>query len=137
MGIEIILLISFYIFIYGIFRLLQEIYLKKNYILYIIVKNQEEQIEGYLRYIFTHLNKAFAPYTIVVLVEHSKDETSEIVGRLARKMSFIVREINDFDEWLIQIRKDGEKRIYIWDIRNVKKIDELNNISKTRLKPRA
>lgn len=137
MGVQIILLVIFYIFIYGIFRLLQERYYKENIILYIAVKNQEEVVEGLLRYIFYKLKKEALPFKVEVIIEHSEDRTYDIVIRLAGKMSFIVREINNFDELCRSFAEETERRICIWDIRKFKDINEIDELINTGFELRA
>ncbi len=79
--------------IFGLYKILKELKAGDIYTLYLIVKDQEDYVEGYLRNVVKRIKREGIPGRLVVLVGSSRDQTGEIVQRLSRKLSFIVREI--------------------------------------------
>lgn len=80
-------------------------------ILYLVVKNQENCLEGIIRNLFRYLQKQETFLQIVLLVEDSPDQTLAIAQRLARFFSFEVYAIRDLEEWVISnsFKEDGAK----------------------------
>ncbi len=94
MGILLMLAGVIIITIFGLYKILKELKAGDIYTLYLIVKDQEDYVEGYLRNVVKRIKREGIPGRLVVLVGASRDQTGAIVQRLARKLSFIVREIN-------------------------------------------
>jgi len=68
--------------------------------LYLVVKNQENCLEGIVRNLFRYLHKQEISLRIVLLVEDYPDQTLAIAQRLARCFSFEVNSIRNLEEWI-------------------------------------
>lgn len=64
----------------------------------LILGNQEERIEGLLRYLVQKTKSWGIRGSLVVWVGQSTDQTALIVKKMAQDLSFIVREINYFSK---------------------------------------
>lgn len=71
-----------------------------DFSLYLVVKNQENYLEGIVRSLFRYLQKQETSLRLVLLVEDSLDQTLAIAQRLARNFSFEVIAIRNLEEWL-------------------------------------
>lgn len=103
------------ILIYGIYRVREELGRRDYPLLCILVRNQEDYIEGMMRDVVSYIRGRDLPYSLLVLVDSSGDRTLEIIERMSRKMSFIVREIKSPGEWKDFIENMGVFTRESWD----------------------
>ncbi|MBZ4654241.1 MAG: hypothetical protein JG781_1580 [Peptococcaceae bacterium] len=61
-------------------------------VLYIVVNNQAETIEGILRQLVKGIRRRGFPGTVIIIDDFSQDETMEILKRLERELDFIVHQ---------------------------------------------
>jgi hypothetical protein len=117
--------------LYGLYVLYREFSSGLDMQLYILVKDQEENIEGIIRYIIWAIKKQSYPGQLIINCESSSDSTMEIIGRLSDNLSFIVREIKS--EWHI-FANYGVRRnsaCHMIDIRGKKGLPkEITTVSK-------
>ena len=90
-------------------------------ILYLVVKNQENCLEGIVRNLFRYLHKQETSLRIVLLVEDSPDQTLAIAQRLARFFSFEVYAIEDLEEWIISNSFKEDRAKVLLDLREKNK----------------
>lgn len=112
-------IIIIYLF-YGVYALHRERKRDINLQLCILVKKQEENIEGIIRYLVEKISRQCFPGQLVIIDEGSSDRTVEILNKLAKKMSFIVREIKRESSRTAEIEEIPEKECYLVDIREKK-----------------
>lgn len=61
-------------------------------VLYIVVRNQADTIEGILRQLVKGIRKTGFPGQVIVIDDYSGDETVEILKRLGQEFDFIVQQ---------------------------------------------
>lgn len=109
-------IIIIYLF-YGLYALHRERERGINLQLCILVKKQEENIEGIIRYLVGKISMQCFPGQLVIIDVGSSDQTEEILKKLAKKMSFIVREIKNESSLTVEFEEEPEKERYLVDIR--------------------
>jgi len=73
---------------------------QEDFNLYLVVKNQENCLEGIIRSLYRYLERQETALQLFLVVEDFYDQTLDIAQRLARRYNFEVLPINDLDEWL-------------------------------------
>lgn len=56
-------------------------------VLYVVVKNQADTVEGILRYLVQGIRRRGFPGTVIIIDDYSQDETMEILTRLAQELN--------------------------------------------------
>jgi hypothetical protein len=85
--------------------------------LYLVVKDQENCLEGIVRNLFSYLHNEEELLRLILLVESSADQTMAIAQRLGRSFSFEVQGIHDLDSWLAGSFFAGDSRKALLDLR--------------------
>jgi len=90
----------------------------EDYCLYLVVKNQEDCLEGIIRHLFRYLHRQEAFLRLYLVVEKSEDQTLAIAQRLGRCYSFEVIPIQDLEQWLAGSPLTGGSKKLLLDLRN-------------------
>lgn len=104
-------LFNVFLFLYGIYRVKQELGVLERPLLTIAVQDQEDMVEFIIRYVVGKIRSKALPCRLVVLVGESRDYTALLVTKMSREMSFIVREINimqEGDSIFLDLRQCGD-----------------------------
>lgn len=105
------------IFFYGWWVINRERRRRHMPVVYLVVKDQEEIVEGIIRLTVKVLEKRKFVCSLVFLVEKSRDQTLEVTRRLAGSLSYTFREIDSLQEWEIKEEIPGDSRICLLDVR--------------------
>lgn len=90
----------------------------EEYCLYLVVKNQENSLEGIIRHLFYYLHRQGASLRLYLIVEESEDQTLAIAQRLGRCYSFEVIPVQDLEQWLADSTLAGGPKKLLLDLRN-------------------
>lgn len=61
-------------------------------VLYVVVKNQAETVEGILRHLVQGIRRRGFPGTVIIIDDFSQDDTGEILTRLARELDLVLHQ---------------------------------------------
>jgi hypothetical protein len=96
LGLIILALANFTIILYGILRISKELRDNKRGVLFIVIDEDDDYLEDLLKFLLRQIRKQVVGKSIVILYEISGCQTETILEKLARDLSFIVREINQY-----------------------------------------
>jgi hypothetical protein len=96
LGLIILALANLVIILYGINRVIKELRANQFHVLFILINENDNQLEDLLRFVIRQIRKKAISRRLVLLYEISGYQTEAIAERLARDLSFIVREINKY-----------------------------------------
>jgi hypothetical protein len=96
LGLIILALANFTIILYGILRISKELKDNNSGVIFIIIDENDDYLEDLLKFLLRQIRKQVVGKSIVILYEISGCQTETILEKLARDLSFIVREINQY-----------------------------------------
>lgn len=90
---------------------------EEEFILYLVVQNQESFLEGIIRMFFRYLFRQGVFVRLILLVESSEDQTLAIAQRLAGEYFFELQEIMSLEEWLLSTSFQETEHKILLDLR--------------------